>query len=95
MKGILPEEVLWRKKSPYPKTHDPRYSQIVADRLRELIEDSSRPVWYMVDRESARQLLTSEHVWPWYGQLMRGPQTMAFILQIDYWLRKYRIDFTF
>ena len=95
MKGILPEEVLWRKKSPYPKTHDPRYSQIVADRLRELIEDSSRPVWHMVDRESARQLLTSEHVWPWYGQLMRGPQTMAFILQIDYWLWKYRIDFTF
>ena len=95
MEGILPSEVLWRKKSPYPKTHDPRYGQIVAERVQELIDDSSRPVWHMVDRESARQLLTSEHIWPWYGQLMRGPQTMAFILQIDYWLRKYRIDFTF
>ena len=24
MDGLLPEEVLWRKKSPYPKTYDPR-----------------------------------------------------------------------
>mgnify|MGYP003318829637 CR=1 FL=1 len=95
MKGILPEEVLWRKKSPYPKTHDPRYSQIVADRLRELIEDSSRPVWHMVDRESARQLLTSEHVWPWYGQLMGLPQTIAYFLQLDFWLKHYQIDFSF
>ena len=95
MEGILPPEVLWRKKSPYPKTYDPRYGQIVAERLRELIEDANRPIWHMVDRESAKQLLTSEHIWPWYGQLMRGPQTMAFILQIDYWLQKYQIDFTF
>lgn len=95
MEGILPAEVLWRKKSPYPKTHDPRYGKIVAERLQRLIEDENRPIWYMVDRESAKRLLTSEHIWPWYGQLMRGPQTMAFILQIDFWLNQYRIDFTF
>ena len=95
MEGILPAEVLWRKKSPYPKTFDPRYGQIVAEKLREIVDDSNRPIWHMVDREAAKCLLTSEHIWPWYGQLMRGPQTMAFILQTDLWLRKYRIDFTF
>ena len=30
---------------------------------------------------------------PWYGQLMKAPQTMAYILQIDHWLRKYRVEF--
>ena len=95
MEGILPPEVLWRKKSPYPKTFDPRYGQLVTEKLCEIIEDSNRPIWHMVDREAAKRLLTSEHVWPWYGQLMRGPQTMSFILQTDLWLRKYRIDFTF
>ena len=95
MEGILPKEVLWRKKSPYPKTHDPRYGQMVAEKLRALIADRNRPVWHMINRDAAEKLLTSEYIWPWYGQLMRGPQTMAFILQIDLWLQKYRIDFTF
>ncbi|MGN0977582.1 MAG: asparagine synthase (glutamine-hydrolyzing), partial [Faecousia sp.] len=30
--GLLPEEVLYRKKSPYPKTFDPRYEQLMAAR---------------------------------------------------------------
>ena len=95
MKGLLPEEVLWRKKSPYPKTHDPRYRSLVTEKLMEMLERKDAPVWYLVDREAARKLIDSEQQWPWYGQLMRGPQTMAYLLQIDYWLRKYRINFTF
>ena len=41
MRGLLPEEVLWRKKSPYPKTHHPQYLAIVSERLREIIADST------------------------------------------------------
>ena len=95
MEGILPEEVLWRKKSPYPKTFDPRYGQLVSGRLTEIIADEKSPIWHMVDRDAAKELLTAEHVWPWYGQLMKGPQTIAYLLQIDFWLRKYKIDFSF
>lgn len=95
MEGILPEEVLWRKKSPYPKTYDPRYGKLVSERLREIIADRSRPIWHIVDRDAAKELLTAEHIWPWYGQLMKGPQTIAYLLQIDFWLMKYQIDFSF
>ena len=31
MQDVLPPEVLWRKKSPYPKTHNPSYLQAVSE----------------------------------------------------------------
>ena len=95
MEGILPERVLWRKKSPYPKTYDPRYRELVSDKLKRLLEDAKSPAWHLTDRDAASRLLGSEEKWPWYGQLMKGPQTMAYLLQIDFWLRHYGIDLSF
>jgi len=33
--------------------------------------------------------------WPWYGQLMRRPQTIAYLLQLDFWLRYYHVEICF
>ena len=95
MDGILPEEVLWRKKSPYPKTHDPQYRKLVTDQLADLLNRPNEAIWQIFDREKAGELVSGEYAWPWYGQLMRAPQTIAYLLQVDCWLRNYRIDFTF
>ena len=95
VKDLLPQEILWRKKIPYPKTFDPRYEQLVMSRLQLLLADKNAPLFYMVDRGSVRTLMEQEFKWPWYGQLMRGPQTAAFLLQVDFWLRHYEIDFLF
>jgi asparagine synthase (glutamine-hydrolysing) len=95
VEGLLPEEVLWRKKSPYPKTFDPMYRQLVAERLQTLLQDQTAPIWHLVSKEEARKLLSAEPIWPWYGQLMRGPQTMAYLLQVDFWLRHYRVEMLF
>lgn len=92
---LLPSEVLWRKKSPYPKTFDPRYTELVTLRLQTLLEDTHAPIFYMIDRGAVRSLAASESPWPWYGQLMRGPQTIAYLLQIDFWLRHYEVEFLF
>ena len=35
------------------------------------------------------ELKTAEYEWPWYGQLMRVPQTFAWLLQVDFWLKQY------
>ena len=94
MTGILPPEILWRKKSPYPKTFDPAYTRLVSQRLRELLQEDS-PLFYLVSRESARELLTTEFTWPWYGQLMRGPQTIAWLLQLNFWLKHYEVRYLF
>lgn len=94
MQGILPEAVLYRKKSPYPKTFDPRYEQLIGQRLRQVLAEDS-PLWHLVSREGVKQLLEAETQWPWYGQLMRRPQTMAYFLQLDFWLRHYRVALSF
>ena len=95
MTDFLPQEVLWRKKSPYPKTFDPHYTDLVTQRLHALLADSRAPLFGLVNRGEVRALLKGEHPWPWYGQLMRGPQTIAYFLQLDFWLRYYKVEFLF
>ena len=92
MEGWLPDAVMWRKKSPYPKTYDPKYLELVNNKLQNLIADSNAPLLQVIDKEALEKLLTAEYEWPWYGQLMRVPQTMAYMLQIDHWLRAYQIS---
>ena len=84
---LLPQEVLHRKKSPYPKTFDPAYEALVSSRLRAVLDDPDSPLGHLVSVSALRDLLEEQSPWPWYGQLMAGPQTMAWFLQLDYWLR--------
>jgi len=91
MEGWLPDAVLWRKKSPYPKTYDPRYLQLVNNRLQRVIDDANSPLLQIVDKKALVNLVDAEYEWPWYGQLMKVPQTIAYMLQIDHWLRTYRV----
>jgi asparagine synthase (glutamine-hydrolysing) len=92
MEGILPEAVLWRKKSPYPKTYDPRYLEMVSESLRRLLAQQNRPIFQIVHKEALEKLLTQEFIWPWYGQLMRLPQTIAYMLQLDFWMEEYKVS---
>jgi len=89
--GLLPENVLWRKKTPYPKTHNPHYFNIVSGMLREIINSDSQ-LLHIIKKEALEELLISEKISvPWYGQLMTRPQTIAYFIQIDYWLKKYNV----
>ena len=92
MEGLLPKEVLWRKKSPYPKTFDPEYLRLVSEKLEMLLQEKDAPLFSLVDRDVAKQLLDAEYAWPWYGQLMKVPQTICYLLQIDFWLRQYDVE---
>ena len=95
MSGILPEQVLWRKKSPYPKTHDPKYMTLVSGMLKCVLEDPSAPIHQLVNRDALEGLFTAEYTWPWYGQLMKVPQTIAYMLQINFWLQAYGVILNF
>lgn len=92
MRGLLPDEVLYRKKSPYPKTFDPRYLEIVSNELERVISDSTSPLLQIVRKDALLNLLITEFSWPWYGQLMKLPQTIAYMLQINRWLSLYNIS---
>lgn len=89
---LLPEAVLHRKKSPYPKTFDPDYAERMERRLQGILLDPNAPLWEIADKQEVTQLLERPTQWPWYGQLMRKPQTMAYLCQIDFWLRHYAVD---
>lgn len=91
VKDFLPNEILWRKKSPYPKTHNPEYLKIVSNKLSEIIENYNSPVLSFIKKEELEKLLVTDKAIPWYGQLMTTPQTIAYFIQINYWLEKYKI----
>ena len=95
MRDYLPEEVLYRKKSPYPKTFHPRYLESVQCRVKHLLEEKDAPIFALVRKEELQKLLDSESVWPWYGQLMRQPQTLAYFLQLNFWLRHHQVELLF
>ena len=94
VKGLLPERVLYRKKSPYPKTFDPHYTHLVQNRLERLMGEDS-PLWRLVAKDRVQQLMEKDAQWPWYGQLMRRPQIMAYLLQLDFWFKHYQVEILF
>ena len=94
MEGILPEDVLWRKKSPYPKTFNPAYTKLVATWLNNIIEDKSSPILQLVDYKIVKRLIeTKGESFDGYlfGQLMKGPQLMAYLIQINIWMNMYNV----
>ena len=67
---------------------------MLADALRRVLEDSTAPILPFLDREKTERFLTSpaDYGRPWYGQLMAAPQMMAYVLQLNDWLRKYSVE---
>lgn len=92
-RNLLPEEILFRRKSPYPKTYDPRYEELLKGMVRERILEGDSPVLQFIDCRKTEQFLSrsSDYGKPWYGQLMAGPQMLAYLLQVDEWMKQYRV----
>lgn len=92
MEGRLPESILWRKKSPYPKTHNPAYFEAVKNILRDILNDPNAPIFDLMDRKAVEGLLITDRSEPWYGQLMTTPQTVAYIIMLNYWMKKFSVE---
>ncbi|NCB73634.1 MAG: asparagine synthase (glutamine-hydrolyzing) [Clostridia bacterium] len=90
---LIPPEILYRKKSPYPKTYNPNYERLLSERLLEIVADPSSPIREFLDEKKVLAFTEapSEYGKPWFGQLMAGPQLMAYLIQTNYWLKKYRL----
>ncbi|TDA66943.1 MAG: asparagine synthase (glutamine-hydrolyzing) [Clostridia bacterium] len=93
--GLLPEPVLYRPKSPYPKTHNPSFTTAVRQGMAQILADPTSPLLPLINTEFIRHLAGSDLQdisLPWFGQLMTGPQLFAYLMQMDAWLRQYRIS---
>ncbi|MDF2878989.1 MAG: hypothetical protein K0S30_2085 [Clostridia bacterium] len=94
LKGILPEEIIYRKKSPYPKTHNPIYTDLVCSMMKNALNDSSSPILNIIDKNFVKELLATKgasYKNPWFGQLMTGPQLIAYLVQFNLWLKEYNV----
>lgn len=95
LEGVLPEDIIYRKKSPYPKTHNPIYTDIVCKMMQDILEKKSSPILEILDREVLQEIVRSKgssYTSPWYGQLMTGPQLIAYLASINMWLERYNIN---
>ncbi|MEN8699005.1 asparagine synthase (glutamine-hydrolyzing) [Bacillus infantis] len=95
LEGILPDEVLYRKKSPYPKTHNPEYTKAVKGMLSEILADRSAALYEFFDEEQLKEIIETEGKSfrePWFGQLMTGPQLLANLVQMEIWFKEYSIN---
>jgi asparagine synthase (glutamine-hydrolysing) len=93
--GILPEEVLYRKKSPYPKTHNPAYTTAVQTLMEDILTDKSSVLFEFFNRDALVDLTESggkSFKEPWFGQLMTGPQLLAYFVQMHIWFKDYNIN---
>ena len=90
---LLPEEITWRKKSPYPKTHNPKYFEECAERVRKILMKKNT-LTDLLDKKAVESII--EHpekiIEPWYGQLMKAPQILAYIIELDFWFEKYDVE---
>ena len=94
----LPKDVAWRKKSPYPKTHNPSYAKIVFERFVSLMSERGCRLPVLLERKSIDELIATEgrsFSENWYGQLMTTPQMFAYLIQLEMWLRTYEPEILF
>lgn len=89
--GLLPDYILHRKKSPYPKTHNPAYEVAVRTMLAEKLREDSI-FTALLDKKAVNAFLEGENT-TWFGQLMARPQMIAWLLQLSAWLRHYPVEF--
>ena len=94
LEGILPESLIYRKKSPYPKTHNPIYTEMVCNKMTKILNDKSSPILDIIDKTKVKEIVDtqgSSYKTPWYGQLMTGPQMIAYLIQVNNWLKSYNV----
>lgn len=91
----LPNSVLYRKKSPFPKTYDPKYLEFLENDIIKIINKSTSPILELIDVNYLYELLETHGKnlkENWFGQLMTYPQTLAYLIQINMWLEEYNIE---
>lgn len=90
---ILPYDIAWRKKSPYPKTHNPEYMKICSKKVIDILNKKTA-LTQLLSKNGIMNIIENPDKIssPWYGQLMKAPQILAYIIELDYWFNKYKVD---
>ena len=94
-KNDIPTNITNRKKSPFPKTYSKKYLQMLEEKLIEILNNPKSRIHEILNTKYIKKLIEThglELKENLFGQLMTYPQTLAFIIQIDFWLTTYNIE---
>lgn len=96
MRGYLPEDALYRKKSPYPSTPNPAYLELVRGLALEMLDDVNAPIRPFLNEQAVRDLALlsqkkMEHR-PWFGQIMATPQMFHYLIETNAWMKKFNVQ---
>lgn len=94
VQDLLPQEVVWRRKSPYPSTPNPAYREAMRNLLVAVLNDPNAPLHPWINESFVRSLTDPTREIaniPWYGQLMGTAALFAFLVQLNAWLTEYRV----
>ena len=61
--------------------------------LLKIMENKNAPINYLFNRQKVFNILETDgksFSRPWFGQLMTGPQLMAYLVQVNMWLELYK-----
>lgn len=88
-RDLIPQAVLERKKSPWPVTQDPAYTQMLHDELAALVSGPGAPVLPLLDTDAVRRTLGhpsgAAHDWP-------SRMNVEMALQFNSWLTHYDVE---
>ncbi|MEZ0537190.1 asparagine synthase (glutamine-hydrolyzing) [Caldicellulosiruptoraceae bacterium PP1] len=93
--GLLPNEIIYRRKSPYPKTYNPQYFRLIKNILIDIYNNPHPYFFNIINKDYLKSLLDNQNDTlniPFFGQLMTLPQLFGYLIQINYWLTKYNIQ---
>lgn len=94
LRGILPDDIIDRKKSPYPKTHNIEYTNEVQKWMKDIMSDNNAPIYQLINKDKVTEIVETggkAFKKPWYGQLMTGPQLIAYLIQLNIWMEEFNV----
>ncbi len=86
-KDFLPEEIVDRKKSPYPKTHNPTYLKTVKEMLTKIMQDKNAPINNLLNRDYILDIIQTNgnaFTRPWFRSTMTRTSTYGLSLPSEY-----------
>ena len=86
-RDFLPTEIVDRKKSPYPKTHNPTYLAKVKGMLSDIMKDKNAPINDLLNRNYILDILNTDgksFTRPWFRTIDDWPTTYGLSVPSEY-----------
>ena len=92
-KDILPKEIIYRSKNPYPKTYSPIHKNMVINKIEEYLDNPKSSINKFFDKDKILKIISNDDDQPYYGQLMTNIQFLSYLIQFEEWVKIYNIQF--